>query len=71
MVEGARRHVREDLDAVYYFRNEVDDSDDEAGWYLENAANHRRVSGPYDFFTTAEKAAEFEPTGGPCHLGPN
>ena len=71
MVEGCRQHVREDVDAVYYFRIDVDDEHDEAGWYLENSANHRRISGPFDYFVTAEKAAASVPAGGPCHLGPN
>lgn len=71
MVEGCRQHVREDVDAVYYFRSDMEDDQDEAGWYLENAENRQRISGPYDYFVIAEKAANEVPTGGPCHLGPN
>lgn len=70
MVEGVRQHVREDLDAVYYFRTELDDNEDEAGWYLENSANHRRVSGPYSFFVVAKKAASTQPSN-VRHLGTN
>lgn len=68
MVEGRRIHVREDVDAVYYFDTEGTDT---GGWVLENSANHQKICGPFEDLSEAKQAAVSVPTGGPCHLGDN